>query len=97
VNGWNFPDEAGFRAEERARRRWWAEHFPPDRGQRPPRCAYPWRGDCDRGGIHDCARPKMHPSPCMCYCGERAPEIAAVLPTPLPAAISQEPLWGGAA
>jgi hypothetical protein len=63
---WDTADIAAFRAYESANRRWWALNFPPERGGgRPARCAVPWPA------AHLCARPRQHPAPCMCYCGDR--------------------------
>jgi len=86
MNGWDSPDIAEWREYERSQRRWWAEHFPAERGPRDDRCRRGWPGDCRRGGAwhgsHLCARPVSHApacanSPrcpgCMCYCGEWGP------------------------
>jgi hypothetical protein len=67
------------RAEERERRRWWAENYPPERGgRRPGRCGSAWLGpspgfmrDDSHGEGHACARPVEHPPPCFCRCSER--------------------------
>jgi hypothetical protein len=52
------------------------------------RCAWWWGTGCthNNGDLHICARPPGHPSPCMCYCGQRAP-------TPAPDPDTPDPLW----
>ena len=52
------------------------------------RCAWWWGTGCthNNGHLHICARPPGHPSPCMCYCGQRAP-------TPAPEPDTPEALW----
>jgi hypothetical protein len=78
-NGWAFPGEAEFRADEQRRRRWWTENYPTDRtGVDNRRCARGWPGECPRGQ-HVCARPRVHPAMCMCYCGD----VPAAEPAPI--------------